>query len=78
MFLFFSPQLKNKQKRVYGKVLVSSVPATNPPFSKLSSHEQSYIQGGLQHTSSGWWLASLICLLLVAPHLWDVLTGAGR
>lgn len=49
----------------------------SPPVTKLSSHEQSYIQGGLQHTSSGW-LASPIFLLLAAPHLWDVLTGAGR
>lgn len=79
MFLFFPSQLKKKkQERVYGKVLVSSVPETNPPVTKLSSHEQSYIQGGLQHASSGWWLASLIFLLLAAPHLWDVLTRAGR
>ena len=54
MFLFFPSQLKKKkQERVYGKVLVSSVPETNPPVTKLSSHEQSYIQGGLQHASSG-------------------------
>lgn len=69
--------MKKKQTRVYEKVLVSSVPETNPPITKLSSHEQNYIQDGLQHTSSGWWLASLIFLLLAAPHLWDMLTGWG-